>query len=216
MPNEERDSAGSISEEFLDRIFSEACKGWEGRVWRLHASRYKADDPGGSYRVSGRYNRGRDHFAEEEVFPALYLATAPEVCLGEKQRHLVSGNLPQMRNQVLSELQVRLQNVCDLSSPEEFGFDAATLMEDHNHTFPQSLGAALTAPEKFFRMLDHNHTFPQSLGAALRQRGAEAFLAPSATLLGTNLVVLPDRLREGSSLEVLQSNPTRLYVERPD
>ncbi len=161
-------------------------------MWRLHASRYKADDPGGSYRVSGRYNRGRDHFAEEEVFPALYLATAPEVCLGEKQRHLVSGNLPQMRNQVLSELQVRLQNVCDLSSPEEFGFDAATLMEDHDYTFPQSFSAAL------------------------RQRGAEAFLVPSATLLGTNLVILPDRLREGSSLEVLQSNPTRLYVERPD
>lgn len=192
MPSEERDSAGSVSEELLDRIFSEACKGWEGRVWRLHASRYKADDPGGSYRVSGRYNRGRDHFAEEEVFPALYLATAPEVCLGEKQRHLISGDLPQMKNQVLSELQVRLQNVCDISSPEEFGFDAATLMEDHDHIFPQSLSAAL------------------------RQRGAEAFLAPSATLLGTNLVVLPDRLREGSRLEVLQSKPTRLYVERPE
>lgn len=161
-------------------------------MWRLHASRYKADDPGGSYRVSGRYNRGRDHFAEEEVFPALYLATAPEVCLGEKQRHLVSGNLPKMRNQVLSELQVRLHNVCDLSSPEEFGFDAATLIEDHDYTFPQSFSAAL------------------------RRRGAEAFLVPSATPLGTNLVVLPDRLREGSSLEVLQSKPTRLYVERPD
>ncbi len=194
MPNEGRgfSKAERVSEEFLDRIFSEACKSWEGRVWRLHASRYKADDPGGSYRVSGRYNRGRDHFAEEEVFPALYLATAPEVCLGEKQRHLVSGNLPQMRNQVLSELQVRLQNVCDLSSPEEFGFDAATLIEDHDYTFPQSFSAAL------------------------RRRGAEAFLVPSATLLGTNLVVLPDRLHEGSSLEVLQSKPTRLYVERPD
>lgn len=163
-----------------------------GRAWRLHAARYAPDDPGGSYRVSERYNRGRDFFDEDDVFPALYLATAPEVSLGEKQRHLTSGNLPRMKNQVLSELRVRLQAVYDLSRPEEFGIDTKGLIDDREYSLPQSLSAAL------------------------RERGAEAFLVPSATLLGNNLVVFPDRLRDGSSLEVFESRKTRLYVEGSD
>lgn len=197
MPYGDRGSAepGSrgIARETLDRIVSRACGAWEGRAWRLHASpRYAADDPGGSYRISGRYNRGRDSFGDDEVFPALYLATAPEVSLGEKQRHLMSGNLPRMKNQVLSELRLSLRFVCDLSAPEEFGINGESLMDDHDYSFTQSLGAAL------------------------RQRGAEAFLVPSATLLGTNLVTFPDRLHDKASLEVVSSRATRLYVERRD
>ena len=162
---------------------------WEGRAWRLHAARYAPADPGGSYRVSGRYNRGRDFFEEDEVFPALYLATAPEVSLGEKQRHLTKGNLPRMRKQVLSEFRIRLHTVYDLSNPEEFGLDSKDLTEDRDYSLPQNLAMVL------------------------RERGAEAFLVPSATLLGTNLVVFPDRLRGESGLEILDSRPTRLYVE---
>ena len=159
----------------------------------MHASRYSADDPGGAFKYSGRYHRGRDLFGKDEVFPALYLATAPEVTLGEKQRHLTSANLPQMRNQVLSELHISLQAVCDISTPEEVGISSEALMDDHDYSFPQSASAAL------------------------RNRGAEALLVPSATLLGANLVVFPDRLLDGSSLEVVASRATRLYVERePD
>lgn len=158
----------------------------------MHASRYAADDPGGSYRVSGRYNRGRDFFGEDEVFPAVYLASAPEVSLGEKQRHLVASNLPELNNQVLSELGVRLQYVYDLSEPEKVGINREALTDDYDYSFSQSLSAAL------------------------REKGAEALLVPSATLLGTNLVVFPDRLRDGSSLGILASRATRLYVERPD
>lgn len=177
----------------VDRLISSWTRGvWEGRAWRLHAARYAPDDPGGSYRVSGRYNRGKDFFGEDEVFPALYLATSPEVSLGEKQRHLTSVNLPRMKNQVLSEFCVRLQAVYDLSKPEELGIDGKGLADDHDYSFSQSLSAAL------------------------RQRGAEAFLIPSATLLGINLVVFPDRLRDRSSLEILESRRTRLYVEGPD
>lgn len=149
-----------------------------GKAWRLHASRYAPDDPGGSYRVSGRYNRGRDFYRVDDVFPALYLATAPEVSLGERQRHLTSGNLSQMRNQVLSEFRVRLQAVYDLSEPEELGIDGQSLIDDRDYSFPQSLSAAL------------------------RERGVEAFLVPSATLLGSNLVVFSDRLQGESSLEL--------------
>ena len=94
-----------------------------------------------------------------------------------------------MRNQVLSEFRVRLQAVYDLSNPEEFGLNSKDLIEDRNYSLPQSLASAL------------------------RHRGAEAFLVPSATLLGSNLVVFPDRLRDESSLEILDSRPTRLYVE---
>lgn len=176
----------------METLTSHACRVWEGKAWRLHGSRYAAEDPGGSYRVSGRYNRGRDYFGEDDVFPALYLATAPEVSLGEKQRHLTSGNLPQMRNQILSEFRVRLQAVYDLSNPDEFGIDRKYLIDDHDYSFPQSLSTALW------------------------ERGAEAFLVPSATLLGNNLVVFPDRLQDGSSLEIVDSRRTRLYVRSSD
>lgn len=155
----------------------------------MHASRYSADDPGGAFKYSGRYHRGGDLFEQDEVFAALYLATAPEITLGEKQRHLTSANLPRMRNQVLSELRISLQAVYDISIPEEVGISSEALMDDHDYSLPQSLGAAL------------------------RDRGAEALVAPSATLLGANLVVFPDRLLEGSSLEVIASRETRLYVE---
>lgn len=177
-----------VFENVLESLASSACGAWEGRAWRLHASRYAPGDPGGSYRVSGRYNRGRDFFDEGAVFPALYLATTPEVAMGEKQRHLTSGNLPQMKNQVLSEFRVRLRAVYNLSKPEEAGIDGEALVEDHDYSFSQSLSAKL------------------------RDRGAEALLVPSATLLGNNLVVFPDRLHDGSSLEVLATRETRLYV----
>lgn len=177
----------------LARLDAVAMEAWQGPAWRMHASRYSADDPGGAFKYSGRYHRGGDLFGEDEVFPALYLATAPEVTLGEKQRHLTSANLPQMRNQVLSELRISLQAVCDIRAPEEVGISGEALMDDHDYSFPQSVSAAL------------------------RDRGAEALLVPSATLLGANLVVFPDRLLDGSSLEVVASHATRLYVERkPD
>lgn len=183
----------SICENVLEGLASRACGIWEGRAWRLlHASRYAAEDPGGSYRVSGRYNRSRDFFGEDAAFPALYLATAPEVAMGEKQRHLTSGNLPQMKNQALSEFRVRLQTVYDLSKPEEVGIDSEALVNNHDYTFSQSLSATL------------------------RDRGAEALLVPSATLLGNNLVVFPDRLHDESGLEILGTRETRLYVPSPD
>lgn len=122
---------GNFKEE-LERLSTSTPGEWEGRAWRMHHSRYPADDPGGAFRYSGRYHRGRDLFDEDDVFPALYLATAPEVALGEKQRHLTSGNLPQMRSQVLSELHLSLQAVFDLSMPEEIGASSEALMDDHD------------------------------------------------------------------------------------
>lgn len=177
----------------LDRLISSwspsTCGVWEGKAWRLHSARYAPGDPGGSYRISGRYNRGTDFFGEHAVFSALYLATSPQVSLGEKQRHLTSDNLIQMKDQVLSEFHVRLQAVYDLSEPERLGINTGDLIDD--------------------RDLD----LPRSLSAALRDLGAEAFLVPSATLLGTNLVVFPDLLTDGSTFELSKSQEARLYAE---
>jgi RES domain-containing protein len=76
----------------------EACPvgTWEGRVWRTHKRKYAAANPGGARKVSGRYNRGLDRFPEAESFPALYLATSPEVCLGEVFRHVTPKLLPSL------------------------------------------------------------------------------------------------------------------------
>ena len=59
-----------------------------------HKRRYRAEGPGGACLASGRYNRGLDGLSEGETFPALYLATGPEVCLGEIYRHLTPELLP--------------------------------------------------------------------------------------------------------------------------
>ncbi len=46
----------------------------------------------------GRYNRGLDQFASDQVWPAPYLALAPEVCLGEIVRHITPDLLPQLND----------------------------------------------------------------------------------------------------------------------
>ena len=97
----------------------EACPvgTWEGSVWRIHKRRYAATDPGGARKVSGRYNRGLDRFPEAESFPALYLATGPEVCLGEVYRHVTPKLLPSLNDYRLSELFVRVEAVLDRRDP---------------------------------------------------------------------------------------------------
>ena len=74
----------------------------------MHKRKYAATDPGGARKVSGRYNRGLDRFSEAESFPALYLATGPEVCLGEVYRHVTQKLLPSLNDYRLSELSVRV------------------------------------------------------------------------------------------------------------
>lgn len=122
--------------------------------------------------------RGGDHFEASEVFPALYLATAPEGCLGELQRHLTAVMLPRLNSYLLTELRVSLGAVLDITRPEKVGL----------------------APE--YLMHDTEYSLTQAIGAAAREVGAEASLVPpSATGLGTNLVVFPDPLRPDSVLE---------------
>ncbi len=163
---------------------------WEGHLWRMHKRRYRAADPGGARLVSGRYNRGLDRFPEEEAFAALYLATAPEICLGEIYRHVTPELLPALNDFRLSELSVRLRRIADCSDPSALGLAS----EDLSH--------------------DTDYRATQALGAAAARGGHEGLLVPSATGLGDNLILLPQNLGAGSRIAVVSSRDPRLYVER--
>jgi RES domain-containing protein len=163
---------------------------WQGRAWRMHKRRYRADDPGGARKVSGRYNRGLDRFSEEESFPALYLATGPEICLGEVYKHVTPELLPALNDFRLSELSVEVGEVLDCRIPKALGLSIEHLVHD----------------------TDYEAT--QAVGAAALERGLEGLIVPSATRLGDNLILFPTNLRADSRIENISSRDPRLYVER--
>ncbi|MEW6638367.1 MAG: RES family NAD+ phosphorylase [Actinomycetota bacterium] len=152
----------------------------------MHKRRYRADDPGGARKVSGRYNRGLDRFDEEQSFAALYLATAPETCLGEVQRHVTPELLPALNDFRLSELSVEVGEVADCRSPKALGLSIEHLVHD----------------------TDYEAT--QAIGAAALERGLEGLIVPSATRLGDNLVLFPESLRSSSRIEIVSSRDPRL------
>jgi RES domain-containing protein len=156
----------------------------------MHKRRYPAEDPGGARLVSGRYNRGLDRFAEGENFPALYLATAPEICLGEVYRHVTPELLSSLNDFRLSELSVSLQELADCRGHEPLGLSTGDLVHDTDYEATQALGAAANC------------------------RGFEGLLVPSATRLGDNLIVFPQNLRADSRIAVVSSRDPRLYVRR--
>jgi RES domain-containing protein len=163
---------------------------WQGSAWRAHKRKYPATDPGGSLRVSGRYNRGADHFSEREVWPALYLSLAPEVCLGEVLRHISAELLPLLNDYRISQLRLQLAVVVDCRDLRTVGLTLDGLCPDTDFSAAQQLAAVAIA------------------------RGAEAILVPSATRLGDNLIVFPCNLRPSSTITLVASRDTRLYVPR--
>lgn len=163
---------------------------WRGHLWRMHKRRYAAENPGGARLVSGRYNRGLDRFAEGETFPALYLATAPEICLGEIYRHITPELLPSLNDFRLSELLASVRAVVDCRDPSALGL----IPDDLSH--------------------DTDYRTTQSLGAAADSRGLEGLLVPSATSLGDNLILFPQNLLVSSRVVVVSSRDPRLYVRR--
>ena len=163
---------------------------WEGHLWRMHKRRYRAEDPGGARLVSGRYNRALDRFSEGETFPALYLASAPEICLGEIYRHITPELLPSLNDFRLSELSVSLQEVADCRDHSALSLTPAHLVHD----------------------TDYQAT--QYLGVAANSRGLEGLLVPSATRLGDNLILFTQNLLDGSRIALVSSHDPRLYVRR--
>jgi RES domain-containing protein len=156
----------------------------------MHNRRYAADDPGGARRVSGRYNLGVDQFPEGRAFGALYLALAPETCLGEIVRHVEPVGLARLNAYRMSELFVAAGRVLDCRDPDGLGLSPEDLVDDFDLSATRAMGEAACAA------------------------GAEGILVVSATGLGDNLVLFPENMRAGSRLEVLSARDPRLYVDR--
>ena len=163
---------------------------WQGHAWRMHKQRYDAISAEGSLRVSGRYHRGGDHFPPAAVFAALYLALAPEVCLGEILRHVTPALLPLLNGYRITAIAVAVTAVADCRDLERLRLTPDALWHDTDYRLPQALAAAAVAA------------------------GREGMLVPSATRLGDNLILFPDNLRAASHLAVIDSRDPVLYVAR--
>jgi RES domain-containing protein len=131
-------------------------------------------------RSSGRCHRGLDLFAADEVFAALYASLAPEIAVWEMVRRSAARNLGYLRNNVLTELEVDLGSVLNLSDPGVVGVTRAQL----------------TGPD---------HTVCQELAAAALARDVHGLLVPSAALPGSNLVLLPQNLPERPPIRAIRS-----------
>lgn len=163
---------------------------WQGTAWRAHNRRYAADDPGGSLRVSGRYNLGHDRVAPPDAWAALYLGLTQAICIGEVLRHVTPSTLVRLSAYQITELWVHMSAVIDCRDPSVVGLTVDDLCDDFDYAVPQRLaGAAVTA-------------------------GAEGILVPSATRLGDNLILFPKNHRAGSVVDVRGSVDPRLYVPR--
>ncbi len=168
-------------------VAAASTRSFRGTVWRVHWREVAPTDGSLSLRTSGRYHRGLDLFPPDQAFPALYTSLAPEIAIWEMVRRSAARNLAYLQNNVLSELEVDLSRILDISDPAAVGLTAAEL----------------TGPD---------HQPCQELAAAAMARGYEGLLVPSAALPGLNLVVLPRKLPEPPPIRVLRS--TELHLDR--
>ena len=155
-------------------------RSFRGPVWRVHWRGVQPTDWSLALRTSGRYHRGLDLFRPDQTWPALYTSLEPEIAIWEMVRRSAARSLAYLANNLLSELEVELTRVLDLSDPGVVGLTATDL----------------TGPE---------HAVCQELAAAAWARGAEALLVPSAALPGSNLVILPSNLQSPASLRFVRS-----------
>jgi RES domain-containing protein len=155
-------------------------RGFRGVVWRTHWREVLATDATLSLRSSGRYHRGLDLFPADQVWPALYTSLAPEIAIWEMVRRSAARNLAFLQNNVLSEIDVSLNRVLDLSNPNVGGRSRLEL----------------TGP---------NLKRCQDLAAVAVERKFEGLVVPSAALPGSNLVIFPRNLPEPPPLHVVRS-----------
>lgn len=137
--------------------------------------------------IGGRFNAGNES-AMKPSFRALYTSVESAAALLEVIRHLGHKSvdardvvaLDDLAMRVLSQLDVKLQQVFDWSRDGE-------------------LKHALTSPSSTV-----SHAYTQQLAAAAIAAGAEAILVPSATGIDANLVIFPDGLTNDSRAEVVR------------
>ena len=138
----------------------------------------------------GRYHRPDNPGLGESGWQALYLALAPETCIGEILRNTPPDLMRNLNSYRLSEIEVLLVAVIDCRAVTSFGISMDNLTGDHNYETTQRIAQSAV------------------------QTSSEAILVPSATRLGDNLVIFPDNLKPGSRIEVVASRDPALYVER--
>jgi RES domain-containing protein len=168
-------------------VAAASTRRFRGTVWRVHWREVAPTDWSLSLRTSGRYHRGLDLFPPDQAFPALYTSLAPEIAIWEMVRRSAARNLAYLKNNVLSELEVDLARVLDLSDPATVGLTLADL----------------TSPDQ---------QPCQELAPAAMARGYEGLLVPSAAMPGLNLVILPRNLPDPPPIRVLRS--TELPLDR--
>ncbi len=143
----------------------------------------------GSRIHGGRYNHKGD-------FEAFYLSDTQQTALYETEAIFrIVGVVIGVRQppRVMLSLDYDLQHIVDLRAPaalEGLGVTSADLKR------PWKIAQAENRP-----------VLTQRIGAAARSVDVEALLVPSTRISGgTNLVVFPDRLRRGSSIELYVGN----------
>jgi hypothetical protein len=146
------------------------------------------DDWSRSLQTSGRYHRGLDLFPASQTFGVLYTSLAPEIAIWEMVRRSAARNLAFLKNNVLTEIDIALDFVLDVSDASIVG-----LTRDR-----------LTGPD--LRPC-------QRIAATARSRNFHGLLVPSAALPGLNLVVLPEFLADPNTLRIVRS--TDLPLEAP-
>jgi RES domain-containing protein len=169
---------------------------WSGEVWRCHSRRYAGDDAAGSLKATGRYNRGGDKYPVPETWPALYTALGQHIALGERLRHTTPAALSRLSEQRISRLTVRLQTVLDCCAAPDC---------------VEPVVSGLVHAD-ICRRSDYRMT--HALAQAARRRGVEGLLIPSCTKFrGGNLIVFPDLLLPGSTVELIDSEDPDLFVD---
>lgn len=161
---------------------------WTGVAYRLIPSQFAgtALSSIGSFRRGGRYN-------PKEIFEALYLADTPITALQEINLIKVTDEAilsAKGSPRLLLSVEVTLSAVLDLTIPEMHNTLSTNLQE-------------LTG--SWLVMNATGHLAPtQALGAAVHDRKTiEALRVPSAQdPRAKNLVIFPDRLRQGSQVRV--------------
>jgi RES domain-containing protein len=164
--------------------------GWSGNAWRFHKRRFQPIDATGSTIASGRFHRAPDEFPVNDCWSALYFSLKAEISLAEIIRHTHPTRMFTLNKLRITEVQLHLQSVVDLSTPGSIGLPADSLLDDLEYSLTQTIARAVI------------------------DRGAEGIIVPSATRLGNNLVIFPDNLKPESRLEIIGSRDPVLYVDR--
>lgn len=108
--------------------------------------------------------------------------------------------LAQLNDYRLTTLELKLQAVVDCTDLERVGVSIEELCDNTSYEIGQRLAEAARR-----RLIADD----LEVNVAI-----EAMIVPSATRLGNNLVVFPDRLHSASVIRVVSHVDPQLYVER--